>query len=132
MADASETEDKTRCADARRARENKVAAKIVLITEDYDLQNAVKQYFSDVDVIARTMLLMYNWMLVRDRALSTATAVWIEIIQSRTAEGTRNDRKITSRIMSLAIRPGSETKHIAIFSLAGPIPDRWQRSGMRS
>ena len=123
MADASETNRQEN--QGRKSGTKKITDKIVLITESFIIQDLVKQYFADVVVVTRTMLLTPRWMDVRDQSLRSAAAVWIEIVQGRTATGTRNDRKIVERNMDFVRDPG--VRHVALFALADPMHGRWQK-----
>ncbi len=78
---------------------------IILISEDASLQQLV-QHLQPISttVVARLMLLSADWERARDRSLRMAlpdtVRVIMELPRTRTATGTRNDRRVLDRAVT--------------------------------
>ena len=85
-------------------RTSKTNTKILMASDDITFANAIRQHVHHTVQFTRTMLLSSGWLESRDEILADITLVLIELPHCRTASGTRNDRKIVDRTISLVER----------------------------
>ena len=74
--------------------------KIILLSENHLWHEAIAAVFNVEPVhVSRTQLLGSDWLQQQQRLLRDATLLMIELTPLRTQSGTRNDRRLNTRLM---------------------------------